>query len=139
MGWSIGFDSKWNRDIGYGVPATCDYPGCGEDIDRGLSFVCGSEPRGGERGCGLYFCGRHLTGSRKVGDRYVWVCGRCDKNRAPYDPTPDTREWIEWKLTDESWAAWRVENPQAVSAMKAAISRTSLSGQPGSAITSNES
>ena len=26
MGWSIGFDSKWNRDIGYGVPATCDYP-----------------------------------------------------------------------------------------------------------------
>lgn len=23
MGWSIGFDSNWNRDVGYGVPATC--------------------------------------------------------------------------------------------------------------------
>ena len=28
MGWSIGYDEKWQRDIGYGVPAICDYPGC---------------------------------------------------------------------------------------------------------------
>jgi hypothetical protein len=52
MGWSIGFDTTWNRDIGYGVPAICDRPGCGEAIDRGLSFVCGGEPYGGEKGCG---------------------------------------------------------------------------------------
>lgn len=121
MGWSIGFDSKWNRDIGYGVPAICDRPRCGEAIDRGLSYVCGSEPYGGEHGCGLYFCGSHLTGSRKSGDRHVYICGRCDKGRAPYEPTPDTREWIDWKLTDESWATWRNENPEAVSAMKATI------------------
>ena len=44
MGWSIGFDRRWNRDIGYGVPATCDQPGCGADIDRGLAFVCGGDP-----------------------------------------------------------------------------------------------
>jgi len=121
LGWQIGFDSNWNRDIGYGVPATCDRPGCGKPIDRGLSYVCGGEPYGGEHGCGLYFCEQHLTGYRKAGDRHVQVCGRCNKYRPPYDPTPDTREWIEWKLADESWAAWRAENPEAVTAMKAAV------------------
>jgi hypothetical protein len=48
MGWSIGYDSKWKRDIGYGVPAPCDLPGCDKEIDRGLAFVCGTEPYGGE-------------------------------------------------------------------------------------------
>lgn len=119
MGWAVGFDSNWGRDIGYGVPAICDRPACGEAIDRGLSFVCGSDARGGEHGCGLYFCEAHLTGSRKNGERYARVCGRCDKGRAPYDPTPDTREWIEWKLTDESWGPWRDEHPDEVSAMTA--------------------
>lgn len=28
MGWSIGWDSTWQRDIGYGVPALCDHPNC---------------------------------------------------------------------------------------------------------------
>lgn len=44
MGWSIGFDEHWQRDIGYGVPATCDHPGCGAKIDRGLSFVTTNNP-----------------------------------------------------------------------------------------------
>ena len=117
MGWSVGFDSTWNRDIGYGVPATCDRPACGEAIDRGLSYVCGSEPYGGEKGCGLYFCERHLTGTRTSGDRWVHVCGRCDKNRQPYEPTPDTAEWAHWKLTDESWAEWRRLNPERIEAL----------------------
>jgi hypothetical protein len=55
MGWSIGYDSKWQRDIGYGVPGVCDDPACAEKIDRGLSYVCGGEPYGGDEGCGLYF------------------------------------------------------------------------------------
>ena len=115
MGWSVGFDSNWNRDIGYGVPATCDYPGCGEAIDRGLGYVCGGEPYGGEDGCGLYFCGEHmlLGGSRQQ-------CERCAEGEPPFEATPDTREWIEWKLTDESWAAWRDENPEKVGLMRAA-------------------
>lgn len=37
MGWSIGFDTRWKRDIGYGVPAECDHPTCGAQIDRGLA------------------------------------------------------------------------------------------------------
>lgn len=122
MGWQVGYDSNWKRDIGYGVPAICDRPRCGTAIDRGLSYVCGSEPFGGERGCGLYFCEQHLTGFRKDGDRWVHVCGRCDKRRPPYEPTPDTAEWLNWKLTDESWEPWRQENPGAVEQARAALS-----------------
>lgn len=115
MSWAIGFDSKWNRDIGYGVPAACDFPGCGADIDRGLSFVCGGEPYGGEYGCGLFFCGEHL-----LAGAHRQLCERCAAGIGlpPFEATPDTREWIEWKLTDESWAAWRAENPEMVAAMK---------------------
>ncbi len=53
MGWSIGSDG--DRDIGYGVPAECDHPDCTAEIDRGLSYVCGGDPYGGEYGCGLFF------------------------------------------------------------------------------------
>lgn len=108
MGWSIGYDSSWNRDIGYGVPATCDHPGCGAKIDRGLSHVCGKEPYGGDFGCGLYFCSSHLYTHRQL-------CEHCVAGRdAIFDATPDVPEWIEHKLTDESWAKWREENPEWV-------------------------
>jgi hypothetical protein len=46
MSWAIGYDGRWKRDIGYGVPAYCDHPGCNEEIDRGLAHVCGGEPYG---------------------------------------------------------------------------------------------
>jgi hypothetical protein len=117
MGWQVGFDSRWNRDIGYGVPAVCDHPDCGEAIDRGLGYVCGGEPYGGEDGCGLYFCDKHMFCT----DEGVQVCDRCRDEEPPYEPTPDTREWIDWKLTDESWRPWRDEHPDKVSAMKAVI------------------
>lgn len=103
MGWSIGFDSNWNRDIGYGVPAFCDYPKCWEVIDRGLSHVCGEDAYGGEKGCGLYFCERHLKG-------WPRRCGRCIKGREPYDPQIDHPQWTEHKRTHPSWARWRKEN-----------------------------
>src|ERR1039457_6191291 len=118
MGWQVGFDSTWNRDIGYGVPATCDQPGCGEAIDRGLSYVCGSEPYGGEHGCGLYFCGEHLSRER----HHHYVCERCLAGEPPFTATPDTAEWAHWKLTDESWAEWRRLNPERIEALAAAAS-----------------
>jgi hypothetical protein len=116
MSWAIGFDSRWNRDVGYGVPAICDHPGCGEAIDRGLAYACGGEPYGGEHGCGLFFCGEHLLmgGPRQQ-------CERCMDDQPPFEATPDTREWAEWKLADESWAAWRAENPETVKAMQASL------------------
>jgi hypothetical protein len=111
MGWSIGWDARWGRDIGYGVPATCDFPGCGAEIDRGLGYVCGREPYGGERGCGLYFCEDHQRGRSQL-------CPRCANRCAPYTPSPDVREWVEWKLSDPSWATWRMEHQAEVVAMQ---------------------
>lgn len=103
MGWSIGYDTKWKRDIGYGVPAICDHPGCFVAIDRGLAYVCaGSEPYGGDDGCGLFFCDKHSSPGRHL-------CERCCCFEAPFPPKPDTVEWINWKETEESWAPWRAE------------------------------
>jgi hypothetical protein len=108
MGWSIGYDEKWKRDIGYGVPAWCDHPDCNEEINRGLAYVCGGEPYGGERGCGLFFCGQH---------RFPTLCESCSHERSTDSQAkPDHPEWIQWKLTDESWAEWRSENPAFVKA-----------------------
>lgn len=115
MGWSIGFDEKWNRDIGYGVPAYCDHPGCMAKIDRGLSHVCGQEPFGGERGCGLFFCEKHLHWH----ERLPQLCSQCaPRIKKPFVPTPDHPVWVSHKLTDKSWAPWRKENPKEVEAMK---------------------
>lgn len=105
MSWSIGFDTHWNRDIGYGVPAFCDHPGCHAEIDRGLSYVCGGEPYGGDNGCGLYFCGEHGGGD---------LCSRCREGKDPFKAKPDHLEWIAHKATDPSWEQWR--RKQAVAA-----------------------
>lgn len=111
MGWSIGYDSTWGRDIGYGVPAYCDHPKCSAEIDRGLAYVCGGEPYGGDEGCGLYFCEAHGGGS---------LCPRCAARRpTPYArPKPDHPTWIHHKLTDRSWAKWRAENRKEVKQMR---------------------
>lgn len=124
MGWSIGHDG--GRDIGYGVPAVCDHPRCNKRIDRGLSYVCGSNPAGQPHGCGLYFCSSHLSwcDREEFKDQY---CPRCrsyndksdeykDKNPFfdPYKEKPDVREWNIHKLIDESWAKWREDEPDEV-------------------------
>lgn len=124
MGWSIGFDSNWNRHIGYGVPAQCDHPDCTETIDRGLAYVCGGQPYGGEHGCGLYFCGEHMhhapvldEGEEETDDtEYRQCCERCRDLEPPFDAKPDIEVWVNHKLTHESWAEWRAENPEWVKA-----------------------
>lgn len=106
MGWSIGYDNTWQRDIGYGVPAICDHPKCNAEIDRGLSYVCGGYPYGGEEGCGLFFCSRHLFFGRSKGAPQL--CNKCMRyDHKPYKPKPDVKEWVDWKMTDESWSKWR--------------------------------
>lgn len=113
MGWSIGFDTKWQRDIGYAVPAFCDYPGCDAKIDRGLAYVCGAEqPYGGENGCGLYFCDAHRRWHSFRGGDSGRFCLRCISRKPPYEPKPEHPEWIQHKLTDPSWAEWREENQE---------------------------
>lgn len=64
MGWSFAIDdsrAEGDQGIGYSVPAKCDLDGCEVDIDRGLAYVCGSDPYGGEHGCGKFFCADHLA------------------------------------------------------------------------------
>lgn len=132
MGWEIGYDDRWGRDVGYGVPAQCDHPGCDVLIDRGLSYVCGADMYGGDMGCGLFFCDKHLFYSLPENeDQFfedyeedesrdapegAFVCERCHdwKERDAYegtyesfDPKPDVEEWCYHKATDSSWAEWR--------------------------------
>lgn len=115
MGWSIGWDSNWKRDIGYGVPAECDHPKCHEKIDRGLSFVCGGEPYGGEYGCGLFFCAGHLLMCPKRDGSIVQLCPKCASYRkTAYKPKADAPEWIRHKATDPSWAEWREQQRKEV-------------------------
>lgn len=115
MSWAVG-TGKDGRDIGYGVPALCDHPDCEKMIDRGLSYVCGMiNTEGEDRGCGLHFCTDHLRYSVKFGQ----LCFRCwPQARTPYARKPDVREWVEHKLTDESWQQWRDENPREVAALR---------------------
>ena len=70
MGWAHGVID--GREVGYGVEAECDQPGCSAQIDRGLSFRCGGYDF--DAGCGNYYCWEHLY----VGDR----CHRCDSDGA---------------------------------------------------------
>lgn len=130
MGWAIGYDTNYQRDVGYGVPAVCDYPRCNTQIDRGLSYVCGSQPYGGEHGCGLYFCGAHLYGVGVPDDdrNFVQLCDVCAHNIAMgdhwrhflpgYQPKRDVRTWVKWKLTHDSWQVWRQEHPEEVKLMQ---------------------
>lgn len=115
MGWSIGYDEHWKRDIGYGVPAYCDHPDCKKEIDRGLSYVCGGEPEGGEYGCGLFICSGHTHAN----DNCYQLCRHCaDRRRKKLAPSPDHPLWINHKLTDESWQQWRDENPAEVEKLR---------------------
>lgn len=59
MGWAYCGTDYYGREIGYGIPATCDRRGCDVEIDRGLAYVCGEMHHGpfdDEPGCGRYYC-----------------------------------------------------------------------------------
>lgn len=122
MGWSLGeFEG---RDIGYGVPAYCDARSCNAEIDRGLAYVCGSEPYGGIYGCGLFFCSTHLHHRKRRGE-WVQLCQRCAKGRNAFSPKPEHPDWMRHKLRDSSWRAWRAENPAIVKLYKEALKHAS--------------
>jgi hypothetical protein len=120
MGWEIGYDNKYKRDIGYGVPAICDHPDCNEEIDRGLGYVCGEDAYGGDEGCGLFFCSGHSY----TNDNGVRVCERCLNNKEEFEPKPDIDKWMHWKLDNESWKNWRIENPKEVEKIKKILNKT---------------
>ena len=133
MGWAVG--NNGHRDIGYGVPAYCDFPGCNEKIDRGLGYLCGDFFS--DVGCGLYFCGDHMSyglfdseGNKideddeeeKADEAGVevddsdWVstevCFQCRDGLPSFPEKEDHPDWIWWKLNAPSWARWRSEEPE---------------------------
>lgn len=132
MGWAVG--KHEGRDIGYGVPAICDHPSCEVRIDRGLAYVCGSNPYGEEHGCGLFFCYTHLLighGRRDSNGKisHPQLCEQCARKRkALFSPKADVREWIEHKLNDESWGPWRADNPDEVERLKAILPTAPVHG-----------
>jgi hypothetical protein len=118
MGWGLGYDDRWHRWIGYGVPAYCDHPGCRITIHRGLSYVCGKEPYGGEKGCGLYFCGKH----QGMEDQLCEVC-RDPHSKGTFKPKPEHPQWVRHLRYDKSWAEWRAENPKEVKKLDKRLDR----------------
>jgi hypothetical protein len=122
MGWSIGGPDQRGRFVGYGVPAYCDHPKCAKEIDRGLAYVCGGEPFGGDVGCGLFFCEDHRRHHALRDGNVVELCPRCDTYRSTYVRIkPEHPRWLRHMLTDDSWAEWRAENPKQVSEMATAL------------------
>lgn len=119
MGYAV-YEDRAARDYGvlrwagYAVPGVCDYPSCDAEIDRGLAYRCEGwyryevdeateeEIETEEEGCWLSFCGAHIVHPVHTGSF----------------PKPDTQEWVEHMLTDESWARWRAENSGRVEEMR---------------------
>jgi hypothetical protein len=50
MGWSIGYDNKWERDIGYGVPESAIIQGATKKSTEGLRLFVVESPTEGIRG-----------------------------------------------------------------------------------------
>lgn len=77
MGWSYGIRN--GREVGYSVEAKCDAIDCGEDIDRGVSYMCGG-PAFNDSGCEGFFCEKHLHSIDPVDDEHVThLCRSCFK------------------------------------------------------------
>lgn len=112
MGYQIYRVGK--RWAGYGVPAICEHPKCKEKIDRGMAYACGGMPFS-ERGCDRYFCGKHLYLADDP--EYEQLCERCMKGDSPFPYKPETEEWVNHLLTDESWEEWREQNPLEVKSL----------------------
>lgn len=68
MGWAFCGANRHGQEIGYGVEATCDEPGCDAAIDRGLGYLCGSMHDDSET-CARYYCAAHQV--------CVQRCARC--------------------------------------------------------------
>jgi len=90
MGWGSGTTDS-GKDIGYMVDATCEHPGCTEEINRGLSYACGGEHGEDEVSCDGYFCNSHRKNwvDRDGTGDCVMVCDSC------VDVLLKTGEWIE--------------------------------------------
>ena len=70
MGYAFG-KGQQGQDIGYGVVAPCDEPGCTKEIDRGMAYACGGDPHDTE------YCGRHYCYDHLIVGGPAQMCKRC--------------------------------------------------------------
>ena len=110
MGYEI--YKNGNRWAGYGVPAICEHPDCDKEIDRGFAYACGGKPFS-EIGCDMYFCEDHLF----FNEDGIQLCKRCLEEKESFPYKPETKEWINYLLTDDSWEEWRKDNPEEVNSL----------------------
>lgn len=64
---------------GYSVDDVCHAEGCTVKIDRGLSYLCGSDPLTAtpEHGCSWWFCGKHLFYAADIHEPSLQLCTTC--------------------------------------------------------------
>ncbi|CAM4074632.1 hypothetical protein [Shewanella denitrificans] len=89
MGWANCGEDSNGRPIGYAIEATCDHPGCHNQIDRGLSYACGDMHGNDEIGCAGYFCERHRATHIEHDGKHHQICNRCATELV------DSEEWQE--------------------------------------------
>lgn len=101
----------WSADrwAGSRVPALCDWPTCDAEINRGRAHRC--VDHGGEDGCELFFCPRHLMQST-IHDLIR--------------PKPDPGRWELMILTDDTLEPWRQEHPAEVEQARRRYEHTTL-------------
>ena len=108
MGWAdCGTDSR-GRPIGYAVEATCDHPGCGQRIHRGLPFVCGTMHGEEDYACEGYFCEKHRQHWLPIHGKPSMVCAACHRRWKAYaiERPEDAASLIAFFEEDEG-EGWR--------------------------------
>lgn len=134
MGYKIGYQGKFKRFLGYGIPAICDHPGCETEIDRGMGHAC-YEGVPYDSACGGFFCSEHH-------ENYVYPdeiedLHQEELNQLGLDPDEDYSDidgavccrhsmekhkeaatWINFILTDESWEKWREKYTEQTANLK---------------------
>lgn len=136
MGYSVYYSDKNTRFQGYAMHAYCDHPGCKNEIDRGMGYVCcGNQDH--PNSCGGFYCAEHADLCTLISedefeealddeevqeqlesygltempvfdeDGYFYHC-----QHEPIEKDKEHPQWLNHVLTDESWEEWRNANPE---------------------------
>lgn len=92
MGWEFCGKRRNGDDIGYGVPAKCEHPGCSKEIDRGIAHACGGTHGDTEISCDKYFCAEHLVFCPVSA---MFVCEECAEINARLEKESTTISEVE--------------------------------------------
>lgn len=126
MSWAdCGKNEKTGQNMGYGWDSKCHKRGCGADIHRGLSYVCGSMHEGGTYGCGYYFCEKHLA-FLFFHDREHETVQLCDKCYASLEKALLEDGWTD---EDDGWKGPPDAEP-TISALRPSVGTGAKSENP---------